>query len=427
MRLVTVGLNHKTAPLEFREKLNFSPEVLKEALRQFSEASYTEECLILSTCNRVEIYGASRHPAQAVEEIKRFLSEFHQIPQPDLVPHLYSHQDEDAVRHGFRVASGLDSMVLGESQILGQMKEAYRWAGESGCIGSLLNRYLHRVFYVAKRVRSETEIGSFPVSVSYVAVMLAKKIFGSLKGRKALLVGAGKMSELAAKHLKSQGSPEIWVANRNFEKAVAMAKACEGNAVHFNDFLLSLPLVDVVITSTSSEDYLLKPEQIHEAMRLRKNRPMFIIDIALPRNVDPEINRIFNVYLYDLDDLKTVVESHQKERETEAEKAELLIHEETASFLKGLDTLSVTPTIQRLSKKFEKIRQKEVEKALSRLKDLSPEQIKVLEAMAVSIVNKILHEPMLALKNDPTGASEDKSSAYSEILQKLFRLDEVIE
>jgi glutamyl-tRNA reductase len=427
MTLVTVGLNHKTAPLEFREKLSFSPEAVKKALHQFSEASYTEECLILSTCNRVEVYGASSHPAQAAEEIKRFLSEFHEIPLSDLNPHLYSRQCEEAIRHGFRVASGLDSMVLGESQILGQMKEAYRLAGESGCVGPLLNRYLHRVFRVAKRVRTETEIGNFPVSVSYVAVTLAKKIFGSLKGRKALLLGAGKMSELAAKHLKSQGSPEIWVANRNFEKAEAMARACEGMAVHFNDFLLSLPQVDVVITSTSSEDYLLKSDQIHEAMRLRKNRPMFIIDIAVPRNVDPEINRIFNVYLYDLDDLKTVVQSHQRERESEAEKAEVLIQEETTSFLKSLDTLSVAPTIQRLSKKFETIRQREVEKALLKLKDLSPEQIKVLEAMAASIVNKILHEPLLALKSEFPDASDGKSSNYSDLLQKLFRLDEVIE
>ena len=427
MRYVTVGLNHETAPLGLREKLAFSPEMIARALRTFSEASYTEECLILSTCNRVEIYGASSHPHQASEEIKRFLSDFHGVSPDSLKEHLYSHVHHEAIRHGFRVAAGLNSMVLGETQILGQMREAYRLAGAVGATGPFLNRYLHRVFSVAKRIRRETEIGNFPVSVSYVAVTLAKKIFGSLEGRKALLVGAGKMGEIAAKHLRSQGSPQIWVTNRSLEKAQAIAEACGGQAIHFNDFFLTLPLVDVVITSTSADGYLIKPEQIHEAMRLRKNRPMFIIDIAVPRNVDPSINRIFNVYLYDLDDLKTVVQGHQKEREAAAVKAEALIEEETDSFLKTLDTLSMAPTMERLSKKFEKIRLKEMEKALSRLKELNAEQKKVLEAMTSSIVNKILHEPMLALKNEPASDGPDGTSRYSEILQKIFRLDEVIE
>src|SRR5262245_34944394 len=238
MNLITVGLNHKTSPLKIRERFAFSPEKTKEALRRVAEEALADEAMILSTCNRVEIYGAAADPERVAVRMKEFLCRFHEIPTTEIESHFYDHTHEQAVLHGFRVASGLDSMVLGESQILGQMKEAYRLAQEAGLTGTTLHRYFHRVFYVAKKVRTETEISSLPVSVSYVAVMLARKIFGTLEGRRALLIGAGKMSELAARHLKTQGSPEIWVTNRNFEKAQAMAEVCAGQAVHFNDFLL---------------------------------------------------------------------------------------------------------------------------------------------------------------------------------------------
>jgi len=428
MKYLTVGLSHKTAPLDLREKLAFSPEKVKRGLSLLLAESLAPESLILSTCNRVEIYGVSPEPEGCVQGIKAFLSRFHGLPEGDLEPFLYERIHEEAVLHGFRVAAGLDSMVVGESQIFGQMKEAYRMAQEAGSAGPHLNRYIHRVFQAAKKIRSETEIGSLPLSVSYVAVLLAKKIFGSLEGRKALLLGAGKMSELAALHLKSQGSPPIWVANRSFEKAESMAAACGGQAVHFNDFKMCLPLVDVVITSTAAEDYLIRPDDIHEAMRLRKNKPMFIIDIAVPRNVDPAVHRIFNVYLYDLDDLQGMVETNLKGRREKAVRAEAMASEEAASFLEGLGpdsaVLGGPPTAQRLAQKFEQLRRRELEKALSRLKDLNQKEKEVVEGLTLSIVNKILHDPLLALKTVSDLRPDPSSADVHEIIQKLFRLDD---
>lgn len=424
MKLVSVGLNHKTAPLEIREKLAFSQEKIPQALKSLLDQHILEEALILSTCNRVEIYGVTPRPEISINQIEQFLSSFHGIPVETLHSHLYSHSGQDSVLHGYRVASSLDSMVLGESQILGQMKDAYELATESGTVGSILNRYLHRVFNVAKKIRTETEISSGPVSVSYMAVMLAKKIFGDLKGRKALLLGAGKMGQIASKHLKGQGIAEIWVANRSFEKAKEIALACDGKPLFFDDFYFSLPMVDVVIASTASENYLIKAEHIHKTMKLRKNSPMFIIDIAVPRNVDPEINNIYNVYLYDLDDLQSLVENNQKERSQEALKGESIALQEAKRFVQEIEKLSITPTIHLLSTKFEKIRQQELLKALSKLKNLAPEQQAILEAMSSSIINKILHDPLLALKTQDLEKG-DRATSYLELIQKLFRLDEI--
>ncbi len=424
MKLVVVGLNHKTAPVSVREKIAFSNEKIPMALSQLLDLDILEEAMILSTCNRVEVYGATLKTESSIHQIQKFLSDFQKVPLEEIQTHLYSWSGDQAVLHGCRVASSLDSMVLGEPQIMGQMKEAYELASESGTLGSFLNRYLHRVFHVAKKIRSETEIASGPVSISYMAVMLAKKIFGDLKGRKVLLLGAGKMGQLASKHLKGQGVAEIWVANRNFEKAKEIAAACEGKPLHFEDFYFSLPMVDMVITSTAAEDYILKPDHIHKTMKLRKNSPMFIIDISLPRNVDPAINNIYNVYLYDLDDLNSLVDANQKERSQEALKGEEIARQETKKFIQELDHLSVTPTIHLLAKKFEKIREQEIQKALSKLKDITPEQKTILDSMSSAIVNKILHDPLLALKTQDL-EKETHPHTYLEIIQKIFRLDEV--
>ncbi len=424
MSFLTIGVSYKTTPIEIREKIGFSEPRVMQALPEIQSLSSIEECLILSTCNRVEIYTVTENPSKTVHDIKEFFADFHGIDPFLLEPHYYVFDHEDSLTHGFRVASGLDSMVLGESQILGQIKEAFRMATEAGTIGSYLNRYFNRVFYVAKRVRTETEIASKPVSVSYVAVLLAKKIFGDLLGRRALLVGAGKMGELAATHLKAQGSPEIWVTNRSYERAQSIAKSCEGQVIHFSDFVLSLPKVDVVITSTGSETYLLRTEHIREAMQLRKNRPLFIIDIAVPRNVDPEVNSIPNVYLYDLDDLQAIVESNLKERKSEAQKAEILITHEVQDFSEKLKALALTPTIQLLAGKFDRIRRQELEKAFGRLKELSAADKTIVEACTQAIINKILHDPLLALKTEQKELTE-QSPGLSEILQKVFRLDEI--
>lgn len=424
MKLVNVGLNHKTAPLEIREKLAFSSDKIPEALGKLLDQHVLDEAMILSTCNRVEIYGATPRPEIALHQLSQFFSDFHHLPLESFQKFLYAYSGEEAVLHGCRVASSLDSMVLGEPQIMGQMKEAYELATEAGSVGGVLNRYVHRVFHVAKKIRSETEIASGPVSISYMAVLLAKKIFGDLKNKKVLLVGAGKMGQLASKHLKSQGVAEIWVANRHFEKAKEIATACEGKPLFFDDFYFSLPMVDVVITSVACEDYILKAEHIHKAMKLRKNTPMFIIDIAVPRNVDPAINDIYNVYLYDLDDLQGLVAANQKERIQEAHKGEQIALQESKKFIQELEKLAVTPTIHLLSTKFEKIRKQELQKAILRFKNLSPEEQAVLEAMSASIVNKILHDPLLALKTQDL-EKENHPHSYLEIIQKIFRLDEV--
>jgi len=423
MKYVMVGVNHRTAPLSLREKLAFAPEKLEEAYSKLlGEKEILEEGVILSTCNRIEIYARASHPAQAVLLLKNFISEFHGLSLEQVSSHFYSHIQEEAILQGFRVASGLDSMVLGESQVLAQMKEAYQIAQELGAVGPALNRFFPKAFHVAKKIRSETEIASFPVSISYVAVLLAKQIFGTLEGKKALLIGAGKMGELAAKHLRTQGKPEIWVANRNFEKACQIAEACEGHALEFQNYLSALPQMDVVITSTSASDYLLKPEQIQEAMRIRKNLPMFLIDIAVPRNIDPSINNLSNVYLYDLDDLKAVIEDNLQARKVEAAKGEEIIQKEAVSFLQELKTLSVVPTIQLLAQKFEQIRTQECEKTLNRLKNLTNSDREMLEALTQAIVNKILHDPLLTLKNEVLESEEGYSSSH-EAIKKLFRLE----
>lgn len=424
MKLIVIGLNHKTAPLEVRETLAFSSEKIPAFLQKVLDANFLEEAMLLSTCNRVEVYGVTNHPEKASVQIQKCLSEFHGLILESFQNHLYVHWDEAAVLHGFRVAASLDSMVLGEPQILGQMKDAYELATEAGTLGTWLNRYLHRVFNVAKKIRHDTEIASGPVSISYMAILLAKKIFGDLEGKKALLLGAGKMGQLAFKHLKNQGVKDIWVANRHFEKAKEIALTCDAKPLPFDDFYFSLPGVDVVITSTAAENYILKTEHIHKAMKLRKNTPMFIIDIAVPRNVDPEINHIYNVYLYDLDDLQSLVEANQKERLEEAKKGEHIAQLEVHKFMKEIETLSVTPTIHLLSNKFEKIRTQELEKAFSKLKNLSPEQKAILEAMSTSIVNKILHDPLLAIKAQNFD-EEEGGQGYLQVIQKIFRLDEV--
>ncbi|MBL7685318.1 MAG: glutamyl-tRNA reductase [Deltaproteobacteria bacterium] len=423
MKLCVVGISHKTAPIEIREKLAFADEKIPRAFHELKKIPRFQEVVILSTCNRVEIYAVSETLESFGEAIKNFICQFHQISRNELDRYFYHYESQEAVRHGLRVASGLDSMVLGESQILGQMKEAYQKAAQHQMTSSFLNRYFHRVFSAAKRGRSETQIAQIPVSVSYVAVLLAKQIFGSLEHKKTLLLGAGKMSEIAAKHLKSQQNTEIWVANRSAEKAASLAAACEGKVIHYDDFILSLPLVDVVIVSTGAPHFLITPEAMQEVMRLRKNQPMFIIDISVPRNVDPAINRLYNIYLYDLDDLQSVVAENQKERQHEAKRIEVILEEEYRLFEKQVYHMHLAPTIQMLSQKFEEIRKKELDKVFLRMKDLSLDQKEGFEACTTAIVNKILHDPLLAMKDLSLEAPEEHRQSFHAMIQKLFKLD----
>jgi glutamyl-tRNA reductase len=381
-----------------------------------------EEIMALSTCNRVEVYGASRHPKQAGQQLSRFLAEFHGEDWHRIEKHLYYFEGEEALRHGFRVTASLDSMIVGEPQILGQVKESYRQALDAGTTGRMLNKFFHHAFYTAKRVRTETAIASHPVSVSYAAVVLAKQIFGDLSGKKALLVGAGKMNELAVRHLKGLGIQTLYITNRTPGRAQELAERFAGTAIPFDNFEKWLGDVDIVLTSTHAPGYLIDGAMVQEAMGRRKNSPMFFIDMAVPRDVSPEVNHLPNVFLYDVDDLGAVVEANKGERMKEAERAAVLLEQEVEQFAVVVRSLELAPTISSLSRKFEKICRNELEKVFQSLPDLDADARQAIELMAASIVKKVLHDPMVILRE---GAPETPQGDYSALIRKLFRLDEI--
>ncbi len=417
--IVLIGLNHRTAPVEVREKLSFAGKDL-EPVNIFLEIPPVREAMFLSTCNRVELLFVSREPEAAIEMCKEAWGRANDIPVSLFEEHLYYLRNEEAVRHLFRVAAGLDSMVLGEPQILGQLKEAYRRASERRATGVILNRLLHKTFSVAKRIRTETGIGSHAVSVSYAAVELAKKIFGELSGKQAMLIGAGEMAELAAQHLLSQGVEKLIVANRTLSRAMELAKQFRGEAISLEEIEDYLLEVDIVISSTGAPHYILTAEQIKKLMRPRKLRPIFLIDIAVPRDIDPAANEIENVFLYDIDDLKAVVEENLSFRKKEALRAERIIEEEVLKFKNWLEQLQVYPTIVALRQKAEEIRKRELEKTLSHLKGkLSPEDQEALEVLTKSLVNKLLHDPIIYLKN----RYHRDGQQVVDFTRKLFNLD----
>ena len=417
MDLIVVGLNHKTAPIEIREKLAFPDEGIERALCQAKAFPSLKENMILSTCNRVEIYAAAREPKNAMLDLKKFLSDYHSISVDEFEKSLYLFTGEEAVRHIFRVASSLDSMVVGEPQILGQIKSAYNMATEAKSSGLVLHRLLHQAFHVAKRVRTETKIGNSAVSVSFVAVELAKKIFGSLEKKIVLLIGAGEMCELAARHLISSGVEKVLVTNRTFERALALARAFKGEAIPFEEIARGLRTADIVISSTGAPQYLLRREQILRVIKDRKQKPIFFIDIAVPRDIEPSVNDIENAYLYDLDDLQEVVNANIQDREKEAAKADKIIQGEVVKFVHWYQSLEVTPTIKALREKFEEIRRSELEKTLSLHPGLSEKERQSLEALTSAIVNKILHSPLTHLKR-----GDESADRYMDTLRILFGL-----
>jgi glutamyl-tRNA reductase len=422
MEFIVIGLNHETAPLEMRERLAFQEGKIEEALCQFRSLASLKENMILSTCNRVEICSAALETEKASADLMSFLSQYHRIPLKDFEKNLYVFSGEEAVRHVFRVASSLDSMVKGEPQILGQIKDAYSTAAQSKACGLFLNKLLHRAFHVAKRVRTETRIGNSAVSVSFVAVELAKKIFGALEKKTVLLVGAGEMCELAARHLVSGGAEKVLVTNRTHERAVALAQEFNGESIPFDDISQGLRRADIVISSTGSPHHILTHEQVAKVLRDRKQKPIFFIDIAVPRDIDPSVNDIENAYLYNMDDLQQVVNQNIQDREQEAKKAEAIVEEEVAKFVHWYRTLDITPTIVALRKKFEEIRKKELEKTLSLHPDLSEKEKKSLEALTSAIINKILHQPLTLLKQ---GQENGAAEIYLDALQTLFGLAEM--
>jgi glutamyl-tRNA reductase len=420
MDVLVIGINHRTAPVEIREKFSFSEEEMEGSLRRVLEHSEFTENMILSTCNRVEIYTTTRDTEKGIVTLKNFLAHYHGVSLDEFEKCLYVHLGRAAIRHIFRVASSLDSMVVGEPQILGQIKEAHTFASHHNASGIILNRLLHRAFHVAKRVRTETEIGTSAVSISYAAVELAKKIFGSLEGKVVMLVGAGEMAELAARHLVAGGVQKVVVVSRSYQRAVNLAMSFHGEAIEFEGFHEQLKGVDIVISSTGASHYILHPEDVVGMIKARKNKPMFFIDIAVPRDVDPRVNEIENVYLYDIDDLQEVVDANKDRRAREARRAEEIVEEEVHKFTQWYTSLEVVPAIVSLRGKFEEIRQGELNKYLSSAAQMTTQEKRSLEALTSAIVKKILHDPITFLKRPHLNSD---TNVYVEAVRKLFKLE----
>jgi len=420
-RIVLIGLNHKTAPIEIREKFAVVCLDTSGPLERLAQLRVLKEAFYISTCNRMEVLFTTSTLDEGIGAVVGLLAEIYGRTSAALKPYLYTYIDQEAVKHLFRVGCSLDSMVVGEPQILGQVKDAYRQATEAKTSGVILNRLLHKSFSVAKKVRTETRIGSSAVSISYAAVELAKKIFQDLKGKIALLIGAGEMAELAAEHLLSNGVERIVVANRTLERALALAKRFRGTTVSWEELAEELRRVDIIISSTGSPELILSAEQVKQRMRARRNRPLFFIDIAVPRDIDPDINRIDNVYLYNIDDLQGIVEINRADRLKEAARAEHIISAEALKFDGWLRTLEVVPTIVSLREKAEQIQKAEMRKTLSQLNSLSAEEIEAIQVLTQSVANKLLHDPILFLKRTST---RERKDLYLDVTRKLFHLDE---
>jgi len=418
--ILLIGINHKTAPVELRECLAFTEDESESALGALSRKPHIEEVLLFSTCNRVEVLVVTANKAAAIDATKDYIAEANNIPRKEFEDSLYIHEGDEAVRHIFRVASSLDSMVVGEPQILGQVKNAYRMATEAKASGVILNRLLHRTFLVAKRIRTETGIGDHAVSISYAAVELGRKIFGSLEGKNVLLVGAGEMAELAVEHLIRNRVGKIYVANRTFENGVELARRFNGQAIRFEEILDSLQLVDIIISSTGSPDYVITRDQVKGVIRIRRNRPIFFIDIAVPRDIDPRVNRLTNSYVYDIDDLQGVIEENIEDRQREAIKGERIVDEAVIRFREWYASLEVVPTIVALRNKLESIAETEIKKTLQSNK-IPESSIGAIQKMAGSLINKIMHDPMVYLKNDSMPGDKAK---HIDTVRKLFKLDE---
>jgi len=421
--IVIVGLNHRTAPVEVRERVAFEQSILSDALRCLRALRSVSEGAVLSTCNRVEIVAATADKETAFAEVKRFLLEQEAAAgESSLEDHLYAYAGKDAVRHLFRVAASLDSMVVGEPQILGQLKEYYAAAQEAGSVGAILHRLFHRSFTVAKRVRTETGIASRAVSIGSVTVELARRIFDTLEDKTVMLIGAGKMGHLVARQLKRGGVSSLMVTNRTFERAIETAAEFEGNPIRFEELPRYLKLADLVVGCAGAPEFLLKPDAVEETLRERKRRAMFFIDLGDRRNFDPRINSLADVYLYDIDDLQAVAQENLHGRAGEVEKAERIVDEEVAGFLHWLDSLDQVPTIVALRQRLEEIRRNEVDKSLrTSLKELSEKERQAIDDMTLAMIGKILHGPISRLKKP---SDEQEEALCVEALKKLFGLDE---
>lgn len=421
MHLIVVGLSHKTAPVEIRERLAVPESRLGEALTRLCSYSGVKEGILLSTCNRVEVYSVVDDIEAGYGRIQEFLADTHlSLSSEQLTPHLYWHTGDRAIGHLFRVAASLDSMIIGESQILGQLKDAFEVALAHKTTGVIMNKVVKKAISVAKRVRTETKISEMAVSVSYAAVELAKKIFSNLQEKTVLLVGAGEMAKLAARHLIAHGVGHVRITTRTPQHAVDLADMFGGTAVPFDQFKDDMALADIVLVSTGAAHYLIGAEDVHRAVEERMNRPMFLIDISVPRNIDPAVRHVDNAFLFDIDDLKQRVEQNRAERVQEAEKAERMVQEEVTTMLDWMKSLEVTPTIVALRNRVDDMKRAEVDKVLARLSHLSPQDRELVEGLASSIVNKLIHRTMVTLKTEVNSSS---GPAFVEAARRFFSLD----
>jgi glutamyl-tRNA reductase len=417
MAIVLVGINHKSAPVEVRELLAFTEEACAAGLRTLVDGDVVREGLIVSTCNRVEVLTetANERLSDAIQRVNTFLGRTDAVPSSFFQTHLYQHTDDEAVRHLFRVTSSLDSMVVGEPQVLGQVRRAYSIALQAGTAGRILNRLVHHAFRVAKRVRTETGIGANAVSISYMAVELGKKIFNSLDGHTALLIGAGEMAELSARHLLNAGVSRVLLANRTGERAERLAGELGGETVNFEELGTHLAEADIIICSTAADEYVITEQMAREALGKRRNRPSFFIDISVPRNIDPAVGKLPNVFVFDIDDLEAVISSNIREREREAERAELIVESEIMQFQQTLRVLDIGPTIGALRNKLQDIARVELTRQRNRLGPLTAEQETAIEALLVSTVNKISHPLLSHMRRSYDASDAETIQAWRDI------------
>jgi glutamyl-tRNA reductase len=417
--LFVAGMSHRTAPVEVREALALEEDKLREVLAALGARGLAAELMILSTCNRVEVYGVADAPGEARAAAFRALGAHRGMALAAVEPHLVAATDEEAVRHAFRVAASLDSLVVGEPQILGQVKDAFALAQSCRTVGPVLNALMSQAFSVAKRVRTETDVGRLAVSVSSIAVELARKIFGSLEGKAVLLLGAGEMAELAARLLMEGGAMPLYVANRTPARARDLAEALAGTAVAFGDVPAVMAQVDVVIACTAAPEPIVQVRDARAAIHGRRTRPLFLIDLGVPRNVESAVNDLDGVFCYDVDDLQQVVEANRRERQREAQRAEALVEREVDRFLVRLRDVEVVPTIVSLRERLEAVRRGELDRALARLPGATEETRQVLEALSHAIVNTVLHAPIEKLR-DSSRAGHGRR--WVEVVSEVFGL-----
>lgn len=421
MHIIAVGLNYKTAPVEVREKFTFADRDLPAALQGLMETKSIMECVIVATCNRTELYAVVDRHHLCGHYIRSFMEKWFNMPREQFTNHLYMYEDEKAIQHLFRVASGLDSMVIGETQILGQVKNAFLLAQSEKTTGTVFNMLFKQAVTMAKRAHSETMIGETAVSVSYAAVELGKQIFGHFNKKTVMVIGAGETGELTAKHLYANGAERVLVVNRTFERAAQLADKFNGIPCSIDEAVKKLPETDIIISSTGSEGYVLTREQVKDAMRKRKSKPLFMIDIAVPRDLDPGIASVDNVFLYDIDDLEGIVQSNLEQRRQEAAKIEVMIEEEMKQFEQWYKTLGVVPLIRALQTKASDIHEETMSSLTNKLPDLNEHQLKVIRKLTKSIVNQMMQDPILRIKEM---AGEKKSEEAMDMFVKLFALEE---